>query len=46
MSLRQGRANHGPSDIPLHPPAATKGNTKEGNIKTINLAYKQTRINN
>jgi hypothetical protein len=46
MSLWQGRANHGPSDIPLHPATATKGNTKEGNIKTRNLAYKQTRINN
>jgi ribonuclease HI len=46
MSLRQGRANHGPSDTPLHSPTATKGNTKEGNNKTRNLAYKQTRINN
>jgi len=45
MSLRHGRANHGPSDIQLHPPTATKGNTKEGNIKTRNLAYKQTIIN-
>jgi hypothetical protein len=39
-------ANHGPSDIPIHPTTATKGNTKEGNIKTRNLAFKQTRINN
>ena len=44
--LRHGRANHGPSDIPLHPPTATKGNTKEGNIKTRNLAYKQQELIN
>jgi hypothetical protein len=46
MSLRQGRANHRPFDIPLHPPTATKENTKEGNVKTRNLAFKQTKINN
>jgi hypothetical protein len=45
MSLRKGRANHGPSDIPLNPPTATKGNTKEGVIKKRNMAYKQARVN-
>jgi hypothetical protein len=33
MCLRQGRANHGQFDIPLHPPTATNGNTQERNIK-------------
>jgi hypothetical protein len=33
MSLRERRANHGPFDIPLHPPTATKGNSQERNIQ-------------
>jgi hypothetical protein len=45
MSLRQGRANNGPSDIPLHPTTATKGSTKEGDIKKRNMAFKQARVN-
>jgi hypothetical protein len=45
MSLRKGRANRGPSDIPLYPAAATKGNTKGGDIKKRNMAYKQARVN-
>jgi hypothetical protein len=35
MSLRQGRANHGPFDIPLHPPTATKEKTQQRNIKKL-----------
>jgi hypothetical protein len=32
--------------IPLHPTSTTKGNTREGDTKTRNLANKQTRSNN
>jgi hypothetical protein len=44
MSLRKGRANPGPLDIPLHPLTAVQRNAQERNVKKKrNLAHKEAR---